>query len=445
MDEDAVILQMILRRRQAAARFRTTINAMLEITPMLLDDDEEEIELPSHGGSHPGKQPNRPRDFEGSYNKLMQHYFSAQPLYNEEIFRRRFRMGKPLFMKIAEAVQDFDEYFTLRRDALGKSGIRPLVKITAALRMLAYGGAADCNDKYLQLSESTSLQCMDKFCNAIVAIYSAEYLRHPTTADLEQLLTDGAKRGFPGMLGSLDCMHWEWKNCPSGWAGQFQGKEKRPTVILEAVASSDMWIWHAYFGMPGSHNDINVLDTSPLFSNILNGRAPRCEYKINGHHYEQGYYLADGIYPDWAVFVKTMSQPRGAEQKHFVKMQEARRKDVERAFGVLQARFAVVSRPARGWKHHNLKTIMKACIILHNMIVEDERGTYLDYSYDHSPTAIITPVEVLRDGTSISFAEFIDNHESMRNSGSHFQLRNDLIKHQWDIKGRQEDDDVAEF
>jgi hypothetical protein len=28
------------------------------------------------------------------------------------------------------------------------------------------------------------------------------------------------------MLGSLNCMHWKWKNCPSRWAGKFQGKEK---------------------------------------------------------------------------------------------------------------------------------------------------------------------------------------------------------------------------
>jgi hypothetical protein len=67
---------------------------------------------------------------------------------------------------------------------------------------------------------------MDKFCESIIGIYSAKYLRHPTTADLEQLLTKGAKQGFPGMLGSLDCMHWNWKNCPSAWAGQFQGKSK---------------------------------------------------------------------------------------------------------------------------------------------------------------------------------------------------------------------------
>jgi hypothetical protein len=89
--------------------------------------------------------------------------------------------------------------------------------------------------------------------------------------------------------------------------------------------------------MPGSHNDINMLDCLPLFKNLLYGLAPKCEYTINGNQYNQGYYLAYGIYPDWATLVKTLSQSRGLEQKHFVKMQEARRKDVEHAFGVLQA------------------------------------------------------------------------------------------------------------
>ena len=209
-------------------------------------------------------------------------------------------------------------------------------------------------------------------------------------------------------------------------------------MILEAVALHDLWIWHAYFGLPGLHNDINVLDTLPLFSNLLNNKAPECEYSINGHTYKQGYYFADGIYPDWAVFVKTLSQPQGHDQQHFVKMQEARRKDVERAFGVLQARFAIVSRPARGWKHHNLTNIMKTCIILHNMIVEDERNQYLDYSYDSNPAAVVTPVEVRHDHTT-SFSEFIDNFHSMKDAATHFQLRNDLIKHQWEIKGREEE------
>ena len=67
------------------------------------------------------------------------------------------------------------------------------------------------------------------------------------------------------MLGSLDCMHWKWKNCPTAWVGQYAGRSESPTIILEAVADYDLWIWHAYFGMPGTNNDINVLKLSNFF------------------------------------------------------------------------------------------------------------------------------------------------------------------------------------
>jgi hypothetical protein len=79
---------------------------------------------------------------------------------------------------------------------------------------------------------------------------------------------------------------------------------------------------------------------------------------------------------------------------------------------------------------------MKACIILHNMIVEDERESYLEYVYDQNPAAVITPVNVERNGP-ISFADFIENYHSMKDEHVHFQLRRDLIKHQWEVKGRQ--------
>ena len=55
-----------------------------------------------------------------------------------------------------------------------------------------------------------------------------------------------------------------------------------------------------------------------------------------------GYYLAEGIYPQSTVFVKTISERQGNKQSHFATMQEAARKDVKRAFGVLQARWGIV-------------------------------------------------------------------------------------------------------
>ena len=66
------------------------------------------------------------------------------------------------------------------------------------------------------------------------------------------------------------------------------------------------------------------------------------------------------------------------------------------------------------------------------MIVEDERGSYLDYTYNRNPAAVITPIEVTRS-EPISFADYIDNYHAMKNFEVHLQLRKDLIKHQWEI------------
>ena len=149
----------------------------------------------------------------------------------------------------------------------------------------------------------------------------------------------------------------------------YVGHVREPTIILEAIASYDLWIWHAFFGMPGSHNDINVLERSFLFTDLAEGRAPPANYSINGHDYTMGYYLANGIYPPWSTFVKTIPFPQSNKHKQFAAAQESVRKDVERAFGVLQARFAIVRGPARFWHCQTLKDIMKACIILHNIYI----------------------------------------------------------------------------
>jgi hypothetical protein len=57
-----------------------------------------------------------------------------------------------------------------------------------------------------------------------------------------RLLALGEQNSFPGMLGSIDCMHWTWKNCPVEWQAQYKGHMEEPTIILEAVASNDLWI-----------------------------------------------------------------------------------------------------------------------------------------------------------------------------------------------------------
>jgi hypothetical protein len=189
--------------------------------------------------------------------------------------------------------------------------------MTTAIRMLTYGVTTNFMDEYLRIGETTTMDSFTGFVKAVVSIFSAEYLRSPNPEDIARLLAIGESRGFPGMLGSIDCMHWKWKNCPNAWRGMYFGHIREPTIILEAVASHDLWIWHTFFGLPGSHNDINVLERSNVFANLAEGRAPPVNYSVNGHDYTMGYYLADGIYHSWATFVKTIHAPQANKRKNF--------------------------------------------------------------------------------------------------------------------------------
>ena len=185
-----------------------------------------------------------------------------------------FRMKRHVFMRIMNAVEGHDGYFVQKRNTAGTLGLSCLQKVVAAFRLLAYGVAADALDEYIHIGESTALEALRKFAVAVVEIFGQEYMRLPNEEDTARLLEIGASRGFPGMLGSIDCMHWSWKNCPTAWHGMYRGHKKEPTIILEAVASKDLWIWHSFFGMPGSHNDINVLQRSPIFARLAEGEGP---------------------------------------------------------------------------------------------------------------------------------------------------------------------------
>ncbi|GJU79251.1 ALP1-like protein [Tanacetum coccineum] len=111
-----------------------------------------------------------------------------------------------------------------------------------------------------------------------------------------------------------------------------------PFILLEARASQDLWIWHAFFGVSGLNNDVNVLWQSPIFTAFKSGKASEVPFVANEVTYKRGYYLSDGIYPEWFVLIKSISNPGSNDHKRIMykTVHEAAQKDVERAFGVLK-------------------------------------------------------------------------------------------------------------
>lgn len=418
----------------------TTLNELLSS-----DSDDEE---PQRGGSRPGRAANIDRNRLQGAQRLFEDYFSSEPVYNEALFKRRFRISRRSFFRIYDVLKTY-RYFTQRRDCTGKLGLTGLQKATAAMRCLAYGCASDSVDEYLRIGSSTTDQCLQEFVTVVVDNFADEYLRSPTEEDLKRILRRSEKRGFPGMLGSLDCCKWVWKNCPTAWHGQFEGKEGVPTITLEAIADDSLWIWHAFFGMPGSCNDINVLDCSPLLSNIANGSyPPPIEYNICGQRRNVPYWMVDGIYPMWPCFLHTILEPLTAKEKMLSKGQEGARKDVERAFGVLQGKWHIISRPGRFWSKSLMHKIMKCVIILHNIGVEerevdsgrsfDEQELAEDVTIGDEAMPMWGSLESLDENTVVppgSLASLCNMTSFTMNATEYYNTRKLVMDHLWEEKG----------
>ena len=79
---------------------------------------------------------------------------------------------------------------------------------------------------------------------------------------------------------------------------------------------------------------------------------------------------------------------------------------------------------------------MKACIILHNMIIEDERdpnGVQQDDDYDQVPENIPTPVSW---ESTIEVQNFFQSHIRIKDRETHSQFQTDLVEHLWQLHGQ---------
>ena len=119
-----------------------------------------------------------------------------------------------------------------------------------------------------------------------------------------------------------------------------------------------------------------MLNLSPLLDMLLNGELAELEkgvvpFEIAEELFQELFMLVDGIYPKYSRFVKAFKEPIGDEEKALTSWQESARKDIERAFSVLQGKFQVLARPVVIRDLKLIEEVVTCCLILHNMCVAD--------------------------------------------------------------------------
>ena len=145
---------------------------------------------------------------------------------------------------------------------------------------------------------------------------------------------------------------------------------------MEAICDYHLWFWHVAYGYAGTLNDKNILNLSPYLNSLLDGSFNEREsevvpFTIAGEEFKQTFVLCDGIYPRYSRFVKGFKNPVNDIESKYSKWQEGARKDIERAFGVLQSKFQFIARPIHLYQTDDIAMRVATCMILHNMCVSD--------------------------------------------------------------------------
>jgi hypothetical protein len=404
------------------------------------EDLQKQLLQCRRGGSKKGRKIVM-RNFEDAYRRVLQHYFVSVPLYNNVTFCRRFRVSRSIFDRIYDACTGHP-YFQHRCNAAGRWGVHPLVKITAVFRQLAYGSSADELDEHFQISDTTLDASKEMFCDVVIANFEDTYLPRISPSFARHVIQKHEQIGWPGLFGSLDCSHWEWTRCPKSMHGEFKkGTMKHPSIVYECVADCNLRILHVSFAAPGSNNDINVLDCSDFMYNLVSGKT-MAEFNIDGVVYNQPYVLVDGIYPEWSCFLKPLSNPFTEADKNYTKRQEARRKDVERAFGCLVIKWNILKKPSLTPNLVLMSKILRVCCILHNMHVEEKlvmEGSAVsvaDAVFEESMASDqenvgeseLTPVE------PCTIDSFVNYFRHLRNIDMHKSLRRGVSNHLWKMR-----------
>lgn len=140
---------------------------------------------------------------------------------------------------------------------------------------------------------------------------------------------------------------------------------------MEAIVDGELWFWHLSIG-----HIRHILSNITTIQRILFGQfPPLIAHAINEKIRDIPYYLADGIYPSWPIFVKSTKGCTERNLMRFLHHEEAVRKVFERTFGVVVAYFHVLKSQYGMWCKDYAMDILRTCVILHNMNREARRDS----------------------------------------------------------------------
>ena len=299
--------------------------------------------------------------------------------YNEENFRGRFRMSKSSFKKLFILLWPEEEVRS------GRKGHSNETKLLMSLRFLASGSFQQVTGDTIGIWQSTANRIINKITKKI-ALLTPMFIHTPETSKLPQL-----KKGFfdiipnrypnakpfPGVIGAIDCTHVKVTATGIQNREVYRDRKNNLSLNIQAVCDHRLLFWNVVCRWQGSVHDSRIFANSEL----------KGYFEDNPN---LGYLVGDSGYPLKKYLLTPISNPttRGERGYNFSHAQV--RNCIERAFGVIKRRFAVLGGTIKQDMENAVTTIM-ACFVLHNFLILEKDEVELDGHTEEKGGNEITP------------------------------------------------------
>ena len=300
-------------------------------------------------------------------------------IYTPDMFYDILRMRRRTFDRLVHDLRPFIQgQQTHWRQPIGVEK-----KVVVTLFKLMHGVAIPLVADKAALGKSTVSEILRQVCSA-VSIHFGHLVAWPVGRRLVRIVTAfQSKQGFPNCIGAIDGSHI-YIASPSNTIveADHRNRNKSFSILLQAVVDSKCYFTSINTGPPGSLHDSAHFKSSSLYRKVEDG-------VMGGFHDDPmswpsslpfpPYILADRGYPllSWCITpfkMGPMGVPLSKEELWFNKKHSSTRMSVERAFGILKARFKEIGTKS-SLKLEFLPTVVHSCCILHNILLASKDRT----------------------------------------------------------------------
>lgn len=211
---------------------------------------------------------------------------------------------------------------------------------------------ADCSD----MSQPSVSRCVTSIV-AKIAELAPRHIKFPEPASEGCMMSQFALIArMPGVIGCIDGTHVPITNPGGADAELYRCRKGFFSINVMGVCDAALKFTNIVANWPGSAHDARIFNESLL-----------CERLQSGIH--RGFLLGDSGYPCRSYLLTPIGNPSTDKQSRYNTSHVRTRNTIERAFGILKRRFAVLSIPVRT-KLDTTKKIIMSCAVLHNIAID---------------------------------------------------------------------------